>query len=102
MARNVRLDHSGIRSLMNSPQVEALTVEAANAVADNVRAMGIRVGDKDGGPREEDMPVEVSLFHTDRPHAVVAITHASGDAVQAKHGALSKAAAQAGLDFQTR
>lgn len=100
MRSKVRLDHAGIRALLNNAQVEAVTLEAANAVAENVRAQGIRVGDKDGGPREEDLPVEVSLFHTDRPHAVVAITHAAGDAVQAKHGALTKAAAEAGLDVR--
>jgi hypothetical protein len=40
------------------------------------------------------------MYETDRAHAVVVLAHAAGDAVQAKHGALSKAAAEAGLDFK--
>lgn len=100
MRSKVRLDHAGIRALLNNAQVEAVTLEAANAVAENARAQGRRVGDRDGGPREIDMPVEVSMYHTDRPHAVVVLAHPAGDADQAKNGTLTKAAAQAGLDVR--
>lgn len=76
------------------------TREAAEAVADNVRSQGIRVGDQDGGSYEVPLPVAVSMYETDRAHAVVVLEHAAGDAVQAKHGALTKAAAEAGLDVR--
>jgi hypothetical protein len=69
-------------------------------VAANVEAMGIKVGDRDGGPHEYDLPVDAKVVTTDRAHGIVAITHPAGQAVQAKHGALTKAVAQAGLDFK--
>jgi hypothetical protein len=96
----VRLDHRGIAALLRGREMTDATREAAEAVADNVRSQGIRVGDIDGGSSEVELPVKVSMYETDRAHAVVVLEHASGEAVQAKHGALSKAAAQAGLDFK--
>lgn len=76
------------------------TQEAAEAVAEAVRAQNIKVGDKDGGRHEYDLPVEVEMTTTDRAHAWVTLAHPSGQAVQAKHGALTKAAAQSGLDVK--
>ena len=98
MARNVKLDHRGIEALLQSTAMHRATQEAAERVADNVRAMGIRVGDKDGGAHEYDLPVTVGMTTTDRAHAWVNLAHPAGDAVQAKHGCLTKAAAEAGLD----
>lgn len=100
MRGNVKLDRRGIAALLKSPQFDAATKAAAEAVAENVRDMGIRVGDKDGGRHEYDLPVKVFPHTTDRAHVVVALAHPSGEAVQAKHGALTKAAAQAGLDVK--
>ena len=87
---------------MRGREMTAATKDAAEAVAENVRSMGVTVGDKEGGSSEYALPVVVSMYETDRAHAVVVLEHAAGDAVQAKHGALTKAAAQAGLDFQSR
>jgi hypothetical protein len=98
MANRVKLDRRGISALLKSAPIDAATKAAAEAVADNVRGMGIKVGDKDGGSSEVPLPVEVYPHTTDRAHVVVALAHAAGEAVQAKHGALTKAAAQAGLD----
>jgi hypothetical protein len=67
--------------------------EAGEAVADNVRALGIRV---EHIPGDIELPVEVDEDGT------VVLVHPSGKAVQAKHGALTKAAAQAGLPVQGR
>lgn len=103
MARGkVNLDSKGIRALLQSTAMHRATQDAAEAVADNARAMNIGVGDKDGGAHEIPMPVEVSMTTTDRAHAFVSIAHPAGQAVQAKHGALTKAAAQAGLDVNTK
>lgn len=100
MARSkVRLDHRGLGAILRGREVTELTRQAAEAVADNVKSQGHLV---EGIPGDIDLPVTVSMFETDRAHAVVAIAHPSGDAVQAKHGALSKAAAEAGLDFRGR
>lgn len=102
MANRVRLDSKGIAALLKSSPVDAATKAAAEAIADNVRAQNIRVGDQDGGKHEDDLPVTVKMVTTDRAHAIVALAHPAGMAVQAKHGALTKAAGQAGLDVRSR
>lgn len=88
--------------MLNSGEVVAATKDAAEAVAENARDQGIKVGDVDGGKSEYDLPVTVKMFTTDRPHAVVALAHPAGESVQAKHGTLTKAAAQAGLDVRSK
>lgn len=100
MARSkVRLDSRGIAGLLKSSEVDRATEQAAEAVAANVRAQGIAV---EGVPGDVALPVAVTMRTTDRAHANVTITHPSGIAVQAKHGSLTKAAAQAGLDVKGR
>lgn len=98
MARKVRLNSRGIARILKAAPMQAATKAAAEAVADNVRAQNIGVGDKDGGKHERPLPVVVTMNTTDRAHANVTLAHPAGQAVQAKHGALTKAAAQAGLD----
>lgn len=101
MARsNVKLNSAGVASFLKSAEVRRATHEAAEAVAANVRAQDIKVGDRDGGKHEIDLPVKVYEGTTDRAAARVVLAHPSGLAVQAKHGALTKAAAQAGLDVK--
>lgn len=102
MPNRVHLDSKGLAAIAKSSPVAKAVVEAAQAVAENVRDMGIRVGDRDGGPREQDLPVKIRASVTDRVRATVVIAHPAGEAVQAKHGALTKAAAQAGLDVRQR
>lgn len=103
MARSkVRLNHRGIARILQSAAVHRITQQAAEEVADRVRARNITVGDDDGGKHETPMPVEVTVFTTDRAHANVTITHPAGAAVQAKHGALTRAAGEAGLDVNGR
>lgn len=97
MARNVRLNSSGIADVAKSAAVRAEVTQLAERVADNVRAQGIRV---EGEPGDVALPVEVASYTTDRARSSVTIKHPSGQAVQAKHGALTKAAAQAGLDVK--
>lgn len=96
----VRLNHAGIENILQSTAMHRVVQAAAEATADNVRGQNIRVGDKDGGSHEVDLPVEVDMTTTDRAHAFVTIAHPAGLAVQAKHGCLTKAAAQAGLDVK--
>lgn len=72
--------------------------EAGQAVADNVNQMGIRV---EGIPGDIALPVENEPGTLNGAAAsFVTLAHPSGNAVQAKDGALTKAAAQAGLDFK--
>lgn len=105
MARTrVKLDLRGMEAIAKGAQVSAAVKDAAEAVKANVEAMNIGVGDKDGGAHEYDLPVKVygpddtdDMRYFDRAAARVVLAHASGEAVQAKHGALTKAAAEAGL-----
>jgi hypothetical protein len=47
-------------------------------------------------------PVEVRAYTTDRAAAAVSIAHPAGKAIQAKYGALTRAAAAAGLEVKSR
>lgn len=96
----VELDHQGIGEIARSMKMQRLIEGLAERVAANVRAQGIKVGDRDGGPREIDLPVVVDSDVTDRARSVVKIKHPAGLAVQAKHGVLTKAAAAAGLQVR--
>lgn len=94
MSVNVRLNRAGIAAILKSDEVRAIVNKAAEEVADNVRGQGLRVDDD---PGEIELPVEVSTTTTDRAKANVVLAHPSGAAVQAKHGALTKAASAAGI-----
>lgn len=98
MANKVRLDRGGIQSLLKSGEMTALVADAAEAVASQVRSQGIRV---DGVPGDYELPVTVTEYTTDRAAASVALAHPSGIAVQAKHGALTKAASAEGLQVRS-
>lgn len=96
----VTLNHAAIAELLKSPEMQAYVREVTEAVGQAVEEQGITVGDKDGGKHEYPLPVAATVVITDRAHGRVAIPHASGEAVQAKHGVLTKAAAQAGLSVR--
>jgi hypothetical protein len=49
-----------------------------------------------------DAEVDAKAFTTDRAICVVAIKHPAGMAIEAKHGALRKAAASCGLEVTSR
>lgn len=100
MAARVTLNHAGIAAILKSGEMHALIERVTESVAQHVRDQGIRVGDRDGGPRERDLPVDAKVVTTDRAHGVVTITHPAGIAVQAKHGALTRAASAAGLQVK--
>lgn len=97
----VRIRNAGLQEVKRSREMKAAVTAAAEVVAANVRSEGIRVGDRNGGPDEEPLPVEVrestSAVATNGHTAHVVLAHPAGQAVQAKHGSLTKAAAQAGL-----
>lgn len=100
-AKGVKLDHAGIGALLKSTEMHRLVQDVAEEIAGNVRAQGIRVGGTDGAG-EIDLPVEVGVTTTDRAHASVLLAHPAGVAVQAKHGALTKGASDAGLSVRRR
>jgi hypothetical protein len=99
MAGRVKLDLRGLEEVAKSSEVRAAVHDAAEKVAENVNEQGIRV---QGKPGDIALPVKVYDDTTDgmtvnRATSRVVLAHASGLAVQAKHGALSKAASDAGL-----
>lgn len=94
----VKLSSRGIEDVAKSREVRGAIEDLANEVADNVRSQGIHV---EGVPGAVALPVEVSVYETDRARASVTIAHPSGLAVQAKHGALTKAASSAGLEVKS-
>lgn len=87
-----------VERALDNPQMQAVLMRTANAIAENVRAQNIKVDDVNGG--SDEIPLPVHVYPNDRGElgAVVVLSHAAGAAVQAKHGSLTTAAAQAGLD----
>lgn len=90
----VKLDRAAIGRLAESDEMRRLVAEAAEKVAENVREQGIRV---EGIPGDIELPVKVTVYETDRARASVTLAHPAGLAVQAKHGALTRAASALGL-----
>ena len=103
MARpRVKLDLRGLEEVAKSREVRAAVHDVAEKVAENVDAQGIRV---QGVPGDVALPVKVyddtsEGMTVDRAVSRVVLAHAAGMAVQAKRGALSKAASQAGLKLR--
>lgn len=97
MAEPVHFDKLGIGEILRSVEMHRMVQDAAEKMADHVRAQNIGVGDEDGGQYEIPLPVEANVTTTDRAHANVVLAHPAGVAVQAKHGALTKAASAEGL-----
>lgn len=85
------------RTIRTAPGVAEVLREKGEEVADYVREQGITVGDRAGGPDQIDLPVNVYAEAGSEPTVRVVLSHAAGEAVQAKHGSLTRAAAQAGL-----
>ena len=93
-----RLDNVGMEEVLSDDPMKRQVDAAAKQVVANVKAMGILVGDKPGGYYQVELPVDRLAETTDRAISIVALSHPAGLAVQAKYGALTKAAAQAGLE----
>lgn len=94
---SVRLDPQGMKRLAQSAGIRKAVERAAEAVAENVRSQNHRV---EGIPGDVELPVRVSVYETDRARASVTLAHPSGMAVQAKHGALTRAASEIGLEVR--
>ncbi|MEO6081565.1 MAG: hypothetical protein ABIQ18_00465 [Umezawaea sp.] len=89
----VRLDHAGIAEILKGAELRGLVRVAAAEVAAEVRAQGHRT--EDGRP----LPVELrEEADTDRAAVSVAIPHAAGVGMEARHGVLRRAAEAVGLD----
>lgn len=72
----------------------------AELVRPQVESAGRAVGERTRSKVPDDVPVRVrnGTSNTGRPHSIVGIFHPSGLPRQAKHGVLTSAAAEAGLE----
>lgn len=85
----IHLDYAAIGEILREDMrgpIDKLAAEIASKVD---------VGDVDA-------PVTVASYTTDRAIAVIAIAHPAGQAIQAKHGALTKAAAACGYEVKAK
>lgn len=99
MAKPIKLDHAGIAVLLKDPMMQRAINLKTDQVARNVERANIQVGAV-AGSGTIALPVEVRHEVTDRARGTVTLAHPAGEAVQAKHGLLTKAAAQAGLEVK--
>ena len=99
MGRNVKLDHAGLAAMLKSTEMHQMVQDAAEKIAQQVEEQNIRVG-AFRGSGDIDLPVKVEVTTTDRAHAQVVLAHPAGAAVQAKHGALTRAASAEGLQVR--
>lgn len=106
----VRINNKGLAAALRTERMGAVLVAAGERMAASIRAEGVKVGDVDGGKHEIPLPVEVRGPGVSKARAVpgvqgfarvaqaiVSLEHPAGQAVQAKHGSLTRAAASAGL-----
>lgn len=85
---DVELDYDEMGELLRSQQMRNAMMKLAQQVASNVNAGG--------------KPVTIRSYVTDRAASAVSIAHPSGLSVQARTGALTRAAASVGLEVQER
>jgi hypothetical protein len=98
MATRVTLNTRGLDAALNTAGAKRAVAVLAEKVADNARAAA---PDVEGIPGDIPLPVRVDVYETDRARAEVWLAHPSGLAVQAKHGLLTRAASQAGLEVKS-
>lgn len=92
MANEVRLDHRGLAEILKSVEMKQLVHEEAEHIANIVR------GHATITTHGAEVKVEDYVTPTRATSAVV-IAHPGGSAMQAKHGVLTRAAGQAGVDL---
>lgn len=88
MSMKIRFKHNrkGIGEMLSGAPIQELTHAKGEAIADAVRAAGIKV---DGEPGRVDLPVEVTTSgRGTRARTMVKLAHPAGAAVEAKHGIL--------------
>ena len=102
MARNkVRLSRAGVEAMLKSAGMRQAVLTKAGEVARNVTNQGLEASSpgKDLGTK---LRAAVEEHVTDRQRAVVIVRHPAALAMQAKHGMLTKAAAEAGLKVRAQ
>src|SRR5690606_2969079 len=91
-AVRLRVDHRAIESVLRpAPAVEAIAQRAILIDEEGQNHQSVR---------RHKMPVKRESYKTDRAGEAVIIAHPGGLAVQAKYGALTRAARVAGLEVR--
>lgn len=97
MAR-VHPNWSGLEAALRTREARAAVNDLAEEIAENARSSA---PDVEGVPGDIELPVRVDSYDTDRARATVWLAHPSGLAVQAKHGTLTRAASEAGVEVHS-
>jgi len=92
MAKKIKLDYAGLGEVLKSSEVQASV--------DTLAAQAAALVDETASGKP--VPVRTSSFKTDRAVAAVTLAHPAGLAVEAKRGALARAAAAIGLEVTER
>lgn len=92
----VKLNHSGLASILKSQKVAQAVHRQAETIADAARASEAVVRNELTGS------VEVRDYVTDRAASSVTITHPAGIPIEAKHGTLARAAESTGHKVTSR
>lgn len=88
----------GLTAALRTREARNAVEAAAEKIAANARSAA---PDVEGVPGDIPLPVRVDTYDTDRARATVWLAHPSGLAVQAKHGLLTRAASEAGLEVHS-
>lgn len=109
MARvQVRLDHAGIRQVLQSSPMRAMVTAAGERAAEAIRAqnrLARSAGQASGPDLTGDITVRPGVGAYDqRPVAIVTVAHPAGVAMQARHGIITRAvrAMGAGVSWNPR
>ena len=89
MASTIKLNHAEIERILKEDMRKPID-ELAAQIAAKVDTGSVAA------------PVTVLSVTTDRAVAIVAIAHPAGNAIQAKYGALTKAAAACGYEVKSK
>lgn len=90
----IELDSGGIGEMLRSDGVRAAVDAAASAVRS--------IAASDPAVTTNGATADQDSYTTDRAAAGVGIPHPAGLAIEAKHGTLTRAAAAAGLEVNSR
>lgn len=88
MATTIKINHKAIEEILKVRMRKPIE-ELANQIAARVDVGSVT-----------DAKVTVKMYETDRAHAVIAIAHPAGIALEAKYGSLRRAAASQGFEVR--
>lgn len=100
MVDKIKFNRAGLAEVLRSAEMQHMVQGAVDKLADEVRQQGITVGALESGGDDIPLPVTATVTITDRAHGRVTLAHPAGIAVQAKHGALTRAASAEGLSVR--